>query len=953
MPDASIDHWRNGGAMTTATTVGRLHAQLATVARGFIATRFNFAPSSRSRALNNYKAPQMEPSGRVYRLDFVEFLSGCDGYNEFLMERFHLGPSLLALEDLLYLDLREIPPQLGNLTSLHSLEIRQDGYDLYEGTLHAKSLAWLSRLTSLKHLVLADIDLTGARDWIHAVGNLPSLTHLNLHGCRIPNIIPSRVSNFNSSNSLTFVNLSNTGLKSSSIWTWLFNHTSLVELHLSGNELRGTIPYSFRNMTSLSHLDLSSNQLEGEFQYSVQGLCRLQNLDLSQNNLTEDLSSIFRSLSCAENSLTFLSLHHNHLRGSLPDITKFSSLRKLFLQRNKLDGSLPPSFAKPSSLIILNLQQNQLTGSVPDLSSFRSLKVLQLRNNHLNGSIHLSLGQLSSLEKFDVSLNSLKGHIFATHFSNHSSLRYLDMSFNSLTFNVSYDWVPKFRLETIGLASCKLGSRFPKWLRTQTDYSRLDMSNTGISDTFPLWFWNLSLGATFIGLSHNRFHGILPNSSVVFSSNPAIDLSSNLLEGTIPSFLANVGYLNLSRNSFSGSISFLCHGRGAIFGLDLSHNFLSGKLPDCWTGHNINVLDLSSNSFSGNLPSSFGSLNIGNLHLRDNKFSGKLPLSMANFTDLMSLDIGDNLFGGEIPSWIGHKLHSLSVLSLRNNSFSGKIPSELCNLTSVQIIDLSMNNISGFIPHCLCNLTSMTQKKTTPTMSYESNGTFSSIGERYQDYISLALKGFTYEYKQHLELVKSIDFSSNSLSGDIPAEISCLTGLVSLNLSGNNLMGSITPNVGQLKSLESLDLSNNHLSGEIPSTLSELSFLGTLSLAKNNFSGRIPTGTQIQGFSVSVFAGNPRLCGDPLLKKCIIGGKANGNSDQESLKPENNDKVVSLGLYISIVLGFITGFWVVCGGLVLNKSWRYAFFGFWIHVYDRIYVIVALKMAVIGRQFQS
>lgn len=336
--------------------------------------------------------------------------------------------------------------------------------------------------------------------------------------------------------------------------------------------------------------------------------------------------------------------------------------------------------------------------------------------------------------------------------------------------------------------------------------------------------------------------------------------------------------------------------------------------------------------------------------MRHNKFSGKIPSSFRNLTNLFYLDLGDNLFSGEIPKCIWHMLRNLTVLSLRNNSLSGKLPIELCLLSSVQILDLSNNNFSGMIPNCLCSFTAMTQKISTPVVIQDSNDTFSTVGSPYKDYISLVLKGFTYEYKNHLELVKSIDLSSNMLEGNIPAEISCFTGLISLNLSGNNLIGPITVKIGQLKSLESLDLSNNHLSGQIPSTLSSLNFLGTLSLANNNLTGRIPTGTQIQSFDASVFVGNPRLCGDPLPKKCNGDeGKADRNNDHDNHTPENNneDASISLGLYISIALGFISGFWVVCGVLIFKKSWRYAYFRFWIDLYDRLCVFITLKLAYI------
>ncbi|XP_074318019.1 receptor-like protein EIX2 [Silene latifolia] len=789
----------------------------------------------------------------------------------------------------------EIPQELGNLTRLETLEVNI--YNLfasivevpqYNSMYASSTLSMLSRLTSLKRLVLNSVTLTEATDWLHVVSNLPHLEHLDLSGCSLPNVIRHSQLNVNSSKSLGYLDLSHNNLENSSAW-------SLVSLFISNNLLTGPIPNSFRGMTPLSHLDLSYNRLEGHLPSSLGGLCGLRSLDVSKNRLQGDLMSIFRSLSCANESLTTLSMHRNLFSGSLPDFTKFSSLSKLRLHSNKLNGSLPSYFRRPSSLVIFDVHNNQLTGPIPDLSEFRSLKVLQLRNNKLNGSVHPGLGQLSMLRHLDISSNSLKGDLGVSHLANLSSLRYFDISFNSLTLNVASSWVPPFHLDTIGLASCGVGSRFPGWLRTQTNFSRLDLSNTGISDTIPFWFWNLSSTATFIILSHNRLHGELPTDfPIVLDRNPAIDLSCNFLEGTIPSFVSNAIYLNLSRNNFSGPVSFLCQSYFQ-FGIDLSHNNLSGELPaDCWSEvGRISVLDLSNNSFSGQLPSLLANLPyLRSLHLGHNKFSGKLPLSLCKLTVLSYLDLGDNLFSGEIPRCLGRMLNNLTVLSLRHNSISGSIPPEICH-PSIQILDLSMNNISGVIPQCLCMLQAMTQKKSLPIVIQ----TFSTIYASYKDYISLVLKGFLYNYANHLELVKSLDLSGNDLRGSIPGEISCLTGLISLNFSGNNLTGSVTAKIGSLKSLESLDFSNNHLSGEIPSTISDLNFLEILSLANNNFSGRIPSGTQIQGFDASAFAGNPGLCGEPLPNKCPGDGDGKGSSINE-IHRKRKDNAFDLGLYI-------------------------------------------------------
>jgi len=78
---------------------------------------------------------------------------------------------------------------------------------------------------------------------------------------------------------------------------------------------------------------------------------------------------------------------------------------------------------------------------------------------------------------------------------------------------------------------------------------------------------------------------------------------------------------------------------------------------------------------------------------------------------------------------------------------------------------------------------------------------------------------------------KSIDLSSNNLTGEIPKEIGYLAGLVCLNLSRNYLSGEIPLEIGNLSSLESLDLSRNRISGGIPFSFSQIDDLGKLDLS--------------------------------------------------------------------------------------------------------------------------
>ena len=276
-------------------------------------------------------------------------------------------------------------------------------------------------------------------------------------------------------------------------------------------------------------------------------------------------------------------------------------------------------------------------GLLPDLTTFPSLRVLSLFQNHLNGTIPVSLGKLSNLEFLFLQDNPLKGVIFEAYFSKFIKLKYLDFSYTLLVFNFNSNWVPPFHLEYIVTRSCQLGPQFPKWLQTQKNLSRLDISNSKISDTLSNSNWIFSSQFLFMNLSHNQINGHVPNLSMEFSFFLVIDVSSYKLEGEIPRFLFKVAHLDLSKNMFSKQVRSLCTTTNGNFNfLDLSNNQLSGELPDCWMHfEGLKILNLANNQFHGKIPSSVGSLlGIETLDLSNNNFNGKLPLSLKNCTKL-------------------------------------------------------------------------------------------------------------------------------------------------------------------------------------------------------------------------------------------------------------------------------------------------------------------------------
>ncbi|KAK8272660.1 hypothetical protein V6Z11_D11G348300 [Gossypium hirsutum] len=811
-----------------------------------------------------------------------------------------------------------IPHNLGNLSKLQYLDLR--GNDL-----KSKSLQWVSGLSSLQYLDLSYADLHKATDWVQVTFKLPSLLDLHLSKCSLDND-PSPTS-VNSTKSLVVLDLSWNSL--SSVPKWIFSLHGLVSIDLSVNSLEGPIPDYFRNISFLEVLDLSGNHLNSSIpnSFAIGNLSSVTQLDLSVNQLNGQIPLSIGELS----SLKLFDVSENQLNGQIPlSIGQLSSLEEFDVSENQLNGQIPLSIGELSSLKWFDVSKNQLNGQIPlSIGQLSSLEVFDVSENQFNGTFPLSFGRLESLETLDCGYNLLEGVVSETHFSNLTRLTTLAASHNRLRFESNSSWIPPFQCESIELGHWHLGPKFPQWLKFQKKLSYLDISYAGISDVMPTWFLNLPTPFEYLNLSSNQLRGEISYLNV----SSFVDLSSNRFIGPLPRVFPSLRFLILSNNSFSGSLfELVCNSSSGEFMeiLYIDKNLISGDIPDCWNHCQVlGLLNLGSNNLTGKIPPSLWHLNFIMLNLRNNTMFGELPSTLQNSPNFIMFDLSENHFSGSVPAWIGDKLSNLVTLSLRSNNFDGHIPHKICDLQFLQNLDLAHNNISGVIPKCFNNLSAMA------TTNKTNNFVFVKYVDADSFFLNalLVLKGREDEYGSTLGLVTSMDLSDNSLTGEIPKEIGSLVGLLSLNFSGNLLTGNIPDSIGNIELMESLDLSMNRLNGEIPPSFSNLNFLNHFNVSHNNLTGQIPTSTQLQSFENLSYVGN-HLCGPPLTKNCTSKGipidVANNGSSREGSKVN--------WLYVSIVLGFVMGFWGVVAPLFFIRSWRHAYYRKLDHVGRKLYV---------------
>ncbi|KAH9626193.1 hypothetical protein KSS87_018118 [Heliosperma pusillum] len=759
-----------------------------------------------------------------------------------------------------------LPPQLGNLTNLVHLDLNVN-YNCHIQYIYGKGLGWASRLSKLQSLGMRRWDLSRAHDTFKVLNTLPALSALSLFGCNLDNSHLTKSLLLNSSTTyfptLQHLDLGANGFESP-LPSVLKNMVSLVSLSLYGNIFNGSVPRWLRTIRRLEVLDLSYNgfnYVEGGIMGIMGNPCSFKHLDLSDNNITQgDIQDSFMSLSgCGAFELQYLDLSYNKMDGSLPSslLDQLTNLSYLDLSRNEFKefkGSA--SYVKLSALKYLDLSDNQLSGLIPNF-----------------------IGHLTEIEYLDISLNTLQGTI--SGIGNLSKLLSLDMNFNSLNLDLdsSFNWRPTFQLRSFNVHSCVLNTVFPQWLRNQTQIEYLDLSNTGISGELPGWLWNSS-NLRHLHLSGNRLSGSLPRHRACDESYFRIcnlgwiDLHNNLLTGTIPKWLRDLGNVEV---------------------LDLSSNLLTGEISD---GNNASSLI------------SFGQ-----------------PLCV--------LDLSDNMLSGEIQFGKVDSYTALEILSLRENQFSGPIPTYICDLVLLMVLELADNRLTGHIPRCLGSMRFHDD--------YGNSDTRLQIKEIVKGIVELSTgaKGGQ----------SIIDLSSNYLVGTIPEELTNISALFALNLSSNHLTGHIPDKIGNLEELESLDLSNNNLSGTIPQSLSSIPWLSKLDLSNNHLHGPIPTGRQLQTLDdPSIYANNSGLCGFPLPNDCT---KHDSPPSSTKVNPTagKEDKYDKLWFILAVMSGVATGFWGVVGTLVINRSWRHAYFRYVEDVADRIYVPIKVRVNKFKRRF--
>ena len=574
-----------------------------------------------------------------------------------------------------------IPPELGRLTYLLSLELGQ-GFDSESQTYIGNQLSGpippqLGKLINLQNLFLEDNQLSGP-----IPPELARLTHLVvliLGGNRLSGPIPSELGQLE----------------------------HLFVLDLGHGQLSGAIPPELGQLTQLARLHLGTNKLSGAIPRDLQQLSRLTSFDLRDTDVCVPTGDAFQTW--LDTITTFLpsGLICDGTRQVLFSASSYAvregeavtvAIRlidqtgdpvrsaEIALTATPGGGATAADYSGvPESVTIMAPANEALfvfRAAKDEIVDDRETVVLRFQRSLPSGitagdpeTAIVTIHEPGAVGVTDRDVLEVLYHASGgPDWSNRTN--WLSDLPVSEWYGVGTDG--SGRVTHLSLWGNRLNGPIPPELGQLTHLQELFLEENELSGPVP---------AELGGLSHLR----------------SLFLAANQLSGPIPPELAALTKLQrmaLANNQLSGPIPRALGQLSRLRQLFLGGNQLTGPIPsELGQLTHLQRLALSGNQLSGAIPPELGGLShLQWLFLRANDLSGTIPPELAALTSLRALLVWGNQLSGAIPPELGGLTH-LDWLDLRGNQLSGTIPPELGQLTHLQRLKLGFNqDLTGTIP---------------------------------------------------------------------------------------------------------------------------------------------------------------------------------------------------------------------------------------------------------------
>eukprot|EP00698_Gefionella_okellyi_P007812 TRINITY_DN1908_c0_g2_i1.p1 TRINITY_DN1908_c0_g2~~TRINITY_DN1908_c0_g2_i1.p1 ORF type:complete len:2463 (-),score=602.58 TRINITY_DN1908_c0_g2_i1:5194-12582(-) len=731
-------------------------------------------------------------------------------------------------------------PSLTDLVQLQLFDIHQNEF--------SGSLSSLTALTVLKKLNVANNNFTGLLPDVP-----PAIGSMNFASCLFSGTIP--VGHFAAvavqfysveSNQLTgslpaqysnLINVQSFLVGQNSLTGALGSFQPLTALNsvvLRTNRFSGSMP---NIATSVAYLDFSGNSFIGSIPINHMAATNLVHYWIAQNSLSGSLPASITDL----HALTTLNIAVNALTGPL--VLPVPALVEVLGYANQFNQAIDAAhLTGNANLIKIWLGGCQLNGSLPDMPL--SMRSFDLSFNRFVGTVPLAHTGMTNLQLYKIQNNLLTGAL-PLFSASLTALTVFNVQFNSLTGVIQ---VPN----AVNVQELDFHSNMFTVAPASTDLVaftalvKLDISMNLLTGSMP--YLPLSL-KTFVA-AQNAFNGIIPGQHGVLTKLLSYDVGSNALTGSIPllfSTMTEMSYLVLRTNLLNGAL--VIPASPNLRTLWVNYNSMTGTLPatlfasTLFTG--LNQINIASNSFSGSLPGFPTSL--AAFQANSNAFTGTIPLQHASATALTAYYIGSNQLTGSIPTEFS-LLSKMASFRCEFNTLTGNVVIPNAP-TAMTYLMLYRNQLSGTFPTYMSLLSRLSE------MSAQQNlisGSLFNLGTAVAslELTGNLLTGVLPPQWTAAASIYGIRLAGNQLSGTIPAVWTQFAQLQALRLESNLLSGSVVVGPG-MNMLREMSLSNNSISGTFPVAFTSLLSVSYLDFSNNSISGSYPAGmTAVTGLAL-------------------------------------------------------------------------------------------------------
>nr|XP_023888510.1 probable LRR receptor-like serine/threonine-protein kinase At1g53430 isoform X2 [Quercus suber] len=310
---------------------------------------------------------------------------------------------------------------------------------------------------------------------------------------------------------------------------------------------------------------------------------------------------------------------------------------------------------------------------------------------------------------------------------------------------------------------------------------------------------------------NKNFCSTKENVKRVISENTLSNVTCNcsLSGGTV----CSITHIQLKRLNLSGVLPADFGNLTNLKELDLTSNYINGSIPSSFSQLHLVILSLSGNRLSGEIPNGIGEIgSLEELVLEANQLDGHLPENLGNLRNLKRLVLNANNFTGTIPETFG-KLTNLTEFTIDGTAISGKIPGFIGNWSKLEKLNMQGTFMEGPIPVTISLLSNLTELMISDLkgLSIEFPNLKDLKKLKYLVLRNCLITDLIPDYIGDLEPLKRLDLSFNNLSGPIPDSF-WNQELDDMYLTNNSLSGEVPKWVLEYTK-NNWDISYNNFSG--------------------------------------------------------------------------------------------------------------------------------------------